>query len=194
MQIRIKNTNLGARGAYISGELVFIGGGATATYSNATDDDVTIASGIDGLKVQSSEDGNSWKDHFTEVMPEEKPWVAIATDAQGGNFKIIEGNPWMVGTALSSEKPESYAAFTWAKIGDAEVAAIVAEPAPEPEPDYVELVKGNATDVIVAITAENADQIGAAEENRKGGPRKGVMKAVEEAMVEPDADDNEKVA
>jgi len=209
MQIRVKNTNKGARGAYINGELVFVDGGATSTFTDASAADRDIAAAMDGLKVQSSNDGGkTWTDHFSEQMPEEKPWIALATDASGGNFrplKDIDG-VWYVGMAVAGERPEGFAGYSWVKVGgdegqgvvdipviEADIIEPVAEPElpegagnePEPEPatDYVALVNDTAPNVIDKITPENAMDIGAAEEKREGGPRKGVMKAVEEALA-----------
>jgi hypothetical protein len=152
------------------------------------------------LKVQSRDgDGGEWTDHFKEEMPEEKPWLALATDDAGNNFKPLPDATWYVGMAVSGERPDGPQGYKWFKVGgDMEAAAtnevapvpaeLAAEPVAEPEPapvdEYAELVKGTMPDVVAAITTDNANAIGKAEENREGGPRKGVMKAVEEAMAD----------
>lgn len=186
MQIRVKNLNRGQRGIYVDGGLVFVDGNGTGTFTGASSDEVEAASKIDGLKVQSrSSDQDEWTDHFKEEMPEEKPWLALATDDAGNNFKPLPDATWYVGMAVSGERPDGPQGYKWVKVGAVDAPV---EPAPEPEPapidEYAELVKGNMPDVIAAVTAENADAIGKAEENREGGPRKGVMKAVEEAMAD----------
>jgi hypothetical protein len=184
MQIRVKNLNKGGRGIYVNGELVEIGGGETVTFNGASAVERDAAAEVDGLKVQSrtANDGD-WTDHFKEEMPEEQPWIAYASDANGTDFTPVDARAWYVGHAVAGERPDSAAAYKWVKVGGDMEAG---EPQREEEPvvtDFDDLVKHGAPDVIRAITAENAAQIGDAEEKREGGPRKGVMKAVEEAMA-----------
>lgn len=192
MQIRVKNTNTGGRGFHLGDDgLVFVDAGATATFAHATAEERDHVATIKGLKVQSRQgmDGD-WTDHFQEEMPTERPWLAIATDASGGNFKPLTdvADVWYVGTAVAGERPEAASAYTWTKVGGADVAPVV-EPEPAPvndTPTTAELVEGNMPDVIAAITPANAMDIGIAEEARVGGPRKGVMKAVEDALATVD--------
>jgi len=186
MQIRVKNLNKGHRGIYVNGELVFVDGGGTSTFTGATADERDAATAIEGLKVQSRQgDSGDWTDHFKEEMPQERPWIAIATDADGTNFKPLTDadGAWYIGMAVGGERPDGAGGYKWAKVGgDVEASTPVQEEAVAT--DFDVLVAGNAADVIKAITKDNAAQIGDAEEKRDGGPRKGVMKAVEEAMAD----------
>lgn len=195
MQIRVKNLNRGARGVYVSGDLVFVGGGETATLTGASAEERDAAAKMDGLKVQSriGTEGD-WTDHFKEEMPEEKPWLALATDDAGSNFKPLADGTWYVGMAVAGERPDGPSGYKWVKVGSvdggmeapssAKDEAAPVEPVKDDAPfDADKLVEGNAADVIKAITADNATAIGDAEEKREGGPRKGVMKAVEEAIA-----------
>lgn len=185
MQIRVKNINKGQRGIYVNGELVFVDGNATSTFTGASAAERDAAMEIDGLKVQSRQgDSGDWTDHFKEEMPQERPWIAIATDKDGTNFKPLTDadGAWYIGMAVGGERPDGAAGYKWVKVGGDMEAG---EPHSEEEPvatDFDALVAGNAPDVIAAITKDNATQIGDAEEKRDGGPRKGVMKAVEDAM------------
>lgn len=190
MQIRVKNLNKGPRGIYVNSDLVFVGGGDTSTFTGATADERDAAAKMDGLKVQSrlGQDGD-WTDHFKEEMPEEKPWLALATDDAGSNFKPLTDGTWYVGMAVAGERPDGPMGYKWVKVGgDMEAVSepVPAEPAKDDDPatfDAAKVVEGNAADVIKAITPDNAAAIGDAEEKREGGPRKGVMKAVEEAIA-----------
>lgn len=206
MQIRVKNLNKGARGVYVGSDLVFVGGGETSTFTGATADERDAAAKMEGLKVQSrlGQDGD-WTDHFKEEMPEEKPWLALATDDAGSNFKPLTDGTWYVGMAVAGERPDGPMGYKWVKVGSVnggmeassptkdEAApvepvepepVVVDEPAKDDEPvDYAALVDDTAPNVIAKITPDNAAAIGDAEEKREGGPRKGVMKAVEEAIA-----------
>jgi hypothetical protein len=185
MQIRVKNMCKGSRGLYISGDLTFVNGGDTATFNDASAAERDAAAAVEGLKVQSRQgDSGDWTDHFKEEMPQERPWIAIATDKDGTNFKPLTNadGAWYIGMAVGGERPDSAGGYKWVKVGGDMEAG---EPQSEEEPvatDFDALVAGNAADVIKAITKDNAAQIGDAEEKRDGGPRKGVMKAVEDAM------------
>lgn len=187
MQIRVKNLNKGQRGIYVNGELVFVDGGGTSTFTGATADERDAAAAIEGLKVQSRQgDSGEWTDHFKEEMPQERPWIAIATDADGTNFKPLPNadGAWYIGMAVGGERPDGAGGYKWIKVGgDVEAGETHKEEEPVAT-DLDALVAGNAPDVIAAITKDNAAQIGDAEEKRDGGPRKGVMKAVEEAMAD----------
>lgn len=191
MQIRVKNLNKGQRGIYVEGALVFVDGNSTANFTGATADERDNAAKMEGLKVQSrlGQDGD-WTDHFKEEMPEEKPWLALATDDAGSNFKPLTDQTWYFGMAVAGERPDGPMGYKWFKVGgDMEAASpakdepVPAEPAKPAEFDVAKVVEGNAADVIKAITKDNAAAIGDAEEKREGGPRKGVMKAVEEAIA-----------
>lgn len=197
MQIRVKNLNKGARGVYVGGELKFVSGGDTSTLTGATAEERDAAAKMEGLKVQSrlGQDGD-WTDHFKEEMPEEKPWLALATDDAGSNFKPLTDGTWYVGMAVAGERPDGPMGYKWVKVGSVdggmeadkpsnEVDTAPVDPVGDGKPvefDANKVVEGNAADVIKAITADNAAAIGDAEEKREGGPRKGVMKAVEEAI------------
>lgn len=204
MQIRVKNLNRGARGVYVGGDLQFVGGGETATLTGATAEERDAAAKMDGLKVQSRLGQDSdWTDHFKEEMPEEKPWLALATDDAGSNFKPLTDQTWYVGMAVAGERPDGPAGYKWVKVGSVDGGmeapspakneaapvepvepVVVDEPAKDGEPiDYAALVDDTSPNVIAKITPENAAAIGDAEEKREGGPRKGVMKAVEEAIA-----------
>lgn len=192
MQIRVKNTNKGQRGLYADGDLVFVDAGATSNFTNVSASERDAAAEIDGLRVQSRQSANAdWVDHFKEEMPAEKPWLALSNDPNGADYKPLPDGAWYVGMAVAGERPDGAGGYKWVKVGatgpdegvnggdEAEADAVDSD---TPPVDYAELVKGNAADVIAKVTADNAAAIGDAEEKREGGPRKGVMKAVEDAI------------
>lgn len=203
MQIRVKNLNKGPRGVYVSGDLVFVGGGDTSTFTGATAEERDAAAKMEGLKVQSRlSEGADWADHFKEEMPEEKPWLALATDDAGSNFKPLTDQTWYVGMAVAGERPDGPMGYKWVKVGSVDggmsdsvetvvpvepvkpAPVVVDKPAKDDEPvNYAAIVDDTAPNVIAKITPDNAAAIGDAEEKREGGPRKGVMKAVEEAIA-----------
>lgn len=192
MEIRVKNTTKGQRGLYADGDLVFVDAGATSNFTNVSAAERDAAAEIDGLRVQSrvAHDGE-WTDHFKEDMPLERPWLALSNDPSGADYKALPDGAWYVGMAVAGERPDGAGGYKWVKVGgdaegvngsdEAEADAVDSD---TPPVDYAELVKGNAADVIAKVTADNAAAIGDAEEKREGGPRKGVMKAVEDAIAD----------
>jgi len=190
MEIRVKNTTKGSRGIYAGGELCFVDAGSTANFTNVSADERDAAAEIDGLRVQSRANaGADWADHFKEDMPLERPWLALSNDPNGADYKALPDGAWYVGMAVAGERPDGAGGYKWVKVGssdegvngsdEAEADAVDSD---TPPVDYAELVKGNAADVIAKVDKDNAAAIGDAEEKREGGPRKGVMKAVEDAI------------
>lgn len=216
MELKVKNANKGQRGFWAGGELVFVDGGQTGTFTGASKSEAEAAAAIAGMEVWA--DGKA----MTEQKPQaEKPWLVIARSADGTDMKTIDlGDRWMIGMAIASERPEGPSGYTFVKIGgDMEVlpetAVVPAEHEPEavgsevaepvtvvtqdghvesvdPEAfDAAGLVAGNAAEVVKALDGASPDRVAlikAAEEAREGGPRKGVMKAVEDAHADPFGD------
>jgi len=123
-RLRIQNKASGDRGVYIGGELFFIKSGSTQTWDNATDAEVEEVTPNRDFRAQAHRDGE-WVDLSPIVLPDARPWLALATDAAGGNIRYLDlrEGEWYVGTALSSEKPGGPEGYAWTKVGEDEVDA-----------------------------------------------------------------------
>lgn len=213
MEIKVKNSAKGQRGIYAGGELVWIDGGQTGTFTGATKAEAEAAASYPELFVWA--DGKPLSE---EKPQEEKPWLVIARDTDGADMKVIElDGRWMIGMTVASERPKGPQGYTFVKIGGDMSAlpesAVQPEPAPEPaievsggvEADQAseaqavedapapvdlaptELVEKNAPDVIAEVEKADADRLGAikaAEMKRPGPARKGVMKAIEDRELD----------
>lgn len=218
MQLRIKNTNRGQRGVYIDGDLAFIDAGTTGTFTNASDQERDAAAAIDGLMVESSTDGKEWTSHYRPEPETITPFLAVATDADGSNMRVITLNgEWFIGAATASKQPENASGYTWSHIGsvgdtgggseiigggmEAASPVLMASEEPVPADDPTEdgafdraaadaIVTGNAATVNDFIATATPEQLAllAAAEADREVPRKGVMKAIEERRATPAPD------
>lgn len=122
-KIRIQNKANGERGVYEAGELTFIGRGATRTFSNMNDAEVVAVSESKEFRVQRQLANGEWEELSKIEMPEQRPFLAVATDSDGGNYRIIPLNEgeWFIGTAIASDQPDNATGFDYAKIGGTSV-------------------------------------------------------------------------
>jgi len=196
MKLRIKNNAKGERGLYIDGELLFIGSGVTRTFEKASASERDEAAGNTDFTVQSSTDGEKWEDHSPVVVPDQRQWLAIATDSLGANMRYVplDAGEWFLGTAVGSEQPANPQGFTWDKIGG---GAILVESRPvqdgdrkvsEGEFDPEAVIAGNAPDVIDALSGLSKEQLELLKiaETDREKPRKGVITAIDEALATAD--------
>lgn len=122
-KIRIQNKANGERGVYEAGELTFIGRGATRTFPNMNDAEVVAVSESKEFRVQRQLANGEWEELSKIEMPEQRPFLAVATDSDGGNYRIIPLNEgeWFIGTAIASDQPDNATGFDYAKIGGTSV-------------------------------------------------------------------------
>lgn len=193
-KLRITNNAKGERGVYIAGELIFIGAGRTRTFSNATAEEVAVASASKEFRVQSGEEG-AWEELSYIDMPEQRPFLVIATDSTGANFRRVPLNEgeWFIGTALSSDAPDTAEGYTYTKIGGTTDAPLTEKAAvASHEFDALSYLDQNGNTVIASLkdkSPEVLEALLAAERSDDGKKRKGVIAALEELLTEPAAPD-----
>lgn len=182
-KIRIQNKANGERGVYEAGELTFIGRGATRTFPNMNDAEVVAVSESKEFRVQRQLANGEWEELSKIEMPEQRPFLAVATDSDGGNYRIIPLNEgeWFIGTAIASDQPDNATGFDYAKIGGTSVPMTEDAAIASGEFDPVAFLDKPAAQ----LDFEGKPLELLLETERANKNRKGVIATLEEMLTEP---------
>lgn len=120
-KLRVTNLAKGPRGIYVAGRLVFVDGGKTRTFSDATEEEISAAANVRDFRVQSGNEGD-WEELTKIAPPKERAHLVVATDGLGGNLRHIplRDGEWFVGFAVASDAPDNASGFSYVKIGGAD--------------------------------------------------------------------------
>jgi len=188
MKLRITNNAKGGRGIWFGGILEEVAAGQTRTFSGVTPEEIEEAVSKRDFRVQSSDDGDKWAELSRYEAPAQKPYIVIATDRLGGNYRVVElrEGEWFIGSAIASERPEKATGYSYEKIGGESATAAIKPTEGEFDPEAV--IAGNAPDVIDALSGLSAEQLELLKiaETDREKPRKGVITAIDEALATAD--------
>ena len=181
-KLRVTNLTKGPRGIYVAGRLVFVDGGKTRTFSDATEEEISAAANVRDFRVQSGVDGN-WEELTKIAAPKERPHLVVATDGLGGNLRHIplRDGEWFVGFAVASDAPDNASGFEYVKIGGTDSAPLT-------EGDFVPLEYLNQPAAKLEFEGRSKEVLEAlleAEKSDQGKQRKGVIATLEELLTEP---------
>lgn len=191
-KVKIHNLARGARGGFIGEESFEIGPGSARTFDEVSEADLKALVAKDYYRVQTFEGGN-WVDQSNTAIPNEKPWIAIASGAKGERMRVIplEDGECFVGMVRASDQPESVAGYEWTLIGG--VSEVVVSVADYRAPMSVIQTGGGTAfdpkiyvadlmpDVIAGLADMDVDKLDRvkAAELASEKPRKGVLNAIE---------------
>lgn len=184
-KLRITNVSKGPRGVWIAGVMEEVGSGKTRTFSKFTAEDKETLAANKDFRVQSGDDG-AWEELSKFEAPPQRPYLVLATDSKGGNFRVVElrEGEWFLGTAVASDRPELAGGYSYAKIGG-EVAPLT-EAAAIASGEFDPVAFLNTAAKNLDFTNKPQEMLTLLLETEKANKdRSGVIATIEELLTEP---------